>query len=87
MNIKSVYVDAVKRFSLDVDEASGRTFVSIPVSNSMVDYVEWYEVDRETFGRFEADPALAHDLVEKAKRREVDHLLLLPPGTDRGDPT
>ena len=78
MNIKSVYVDAVKRFSLDVDEASGRTFVSIPVSNSMVDYVEWYEVDRETFGRFEADPALAHDL---------DHLLLLPPGTDRGDPT
>jgi hypothetical protein len=84
VNIKSVFVDRVKRFSLDVDEESGRTFVSIPVRNTMVEYTEWYEVDQETFERYKGDPTLAHDFVAKAKRRELDQLLLLKPGTDRG---
>lgn len=72
------------RFSLDVDEESGRSFVSIPVHNAMVEYDEWYEVDRETFESYRADPTRAHDFVEKAKRRELDHLLWFKPGTDRG---
>ena len=84
MQLKPVFVDQVNRFSLDVDEESGRTFVSIPVRNMSVEYSEWYEVNRETFERYRADPALAHDLVGKAKRREVDHLLLFQPGRDRG---
>jgi hypothetical protein len=86
VKLKPVYVDRVNRFSLDIDENSGRTFVSIPVRNSMVEYEESYEVDRGTFDRYEAEPTLAHDFVEKAKRRELDHLLLLPPGADRGVP-
>ncbi len=84
--MKSVYVDRVKRFSLDIDENSGRTFVSIPVTNKMTEYDEWYEVDKATFEKFKADPTLAHDMVEQAKRREIDHLLLLKPGADRGVP-
>ncbi len=86
MKIKPVFVDKVRRFSLDVDEDTGRTFVSIPVRNTMVEYDEWYEVDKETFAKYQADPTLAHELVAKAKRREVDHLLLLKPGSDRGVP-
>lgn len=86
MKIKSVHVDRVRRFSLDVDEESGRTFVSIPVRNSAVEYTEWYEVDGDTFRRFTSDPTLAHDMVDKAKRRQLDHLLLFRPGTDRGVP-
>lgn len=86
MKIKPVFVDKVRRFSLDIDEESGRTFVSIPVRNTMVEYSEWYEVDRATFERFQADPSLAHDLVAQAKRREIDHLLLFKPGRDRGVP-
>ena len=84
MRLKDVYVDKVKRFSLDIDEESGRTFVSIPVSNQLVDYTEWYEVDKQTFDQYLADPALAHDFVDRCKRREMDHLLLFKPGTDRG---
>lgn len=86
MRIKPVFVDQVNRFSLDIDEESGRTFVSIPVRNTMVEYCEWYEVDRATFDQYTADPALALPLVGRAKRREADDLLLFPPGTDRGDP-
>lgn len=84
--MKTVYVDWVRRFSLDVDENTGRSFVSIPVRNSLVEYDEWYEVDDDTFERFQADPTLAHEFVARAKRREIDHLLLLQPGADRGEP-
>lgn len=82
--MRAVFVDRQRRFSLDVDEESGRTFVSIPVVNTKVEYCEWYEVEPDVFAAFCRDPALAHDLVAKAKRRELDHLLLLPPGTERG---
>jgi hypothetical protein len=84
MKMKPVFVDRVRRFSLDVDEETGRTFVTIPVRNQMIEYEEWYEVDQATFERYKADPTLAHDFVGQAKRREVDHLLLYKPGPDRG---
>jgi hypothetical protein len=84
--MKNVFVDRENRWGLDIDEISGRMFVNIPVANRMADYLEWYEIDQETFERFRADPASASDFVTKAKNRELDHLLLLQPGTDRGWP-
>ena len=86
MRMSCVFVDRERRFSLDVDEETGRTFVSIPVRNQTVEYDEWYEVDAQTFSAYRADPALAHDFVDRCKRRELDHLLLLRPGADRGLP-
>jgi hypothetical protein len=83
---KTVHLDRENRWALALDEPSGRTFVSIPVSNPYVDYEEYYEIDRPTFDRFAADPAQAREFVEKAKGRELDHLLLLPPGRLRGEP-
>jgi hypothetical protein len=81
-----VYVDSQRRFSLDIDEDTGKTYVAISVFNGMVEYDEWYEVDAEIFERYRADPALAHDFVDRCKRREMDHLLLLKPGRLRGQP-
>ena len=84
--IEAVFVDRERRFALEIHRESGRTFVSFPVSNPYVDYTEWYEVDRATFDGFVADPASAHEFVEQAKNRELDHLLLLEPGRLRGEP-
>ena len=86
MRWNCVYVDTVRRFSLEIEEESGRTFVAIPVRNQMAEYDEWYEVDAATFEAYRGDPSLAHEFVERCKRRELDHLLLLPPGSDRGVP-
>lgn len=86
VKLEAVHVDRVNRFAFEVDEDTGRTFVSIPVRNTKVEYSEWYEVDRATFDRFVADPALAHGFVEQARNRQLDHLLLFPPGTERGLP-
>jgi len=49
-----------------------------------VEYSEHYEVDDATFARYVADPGLAHDFVARCRKRELDHLLLYPPGADRG---
>ena len=84
MRWNCVFVDKVRRFSLEIEEESGRTFVAIPVRNQMAEYDEWYEVDEETFWKYRVDPSLAHEFVERCKRRELDHLLLLQPGSDRG---
>lgn len=86
MRWNCVHLDTERRFSLEIEEESGRTFVAIPVSNRMADYLEWYEVDAPTFQRYRINPALAYGFVERCKRRELDHLLLFPPGSDRGVP-
>jgi hypothetical protein len=72
--LKWVFVDTVRRFSLEIDEDSGRTFVAIPVEHQdyKVEYTEWYEVDPETFARYRGDPTLAHEFVERCKRGELD---------------
>lgn len=80
----TLFVDPVRRFSLEEDDETGRTFLAIPVRNASVEYTEWYAVERAVFETFRSDPTLAHELAAKAKRREVDHLLLLRPGVDRG---
>jgi hypothetical protein len=85
-DFKAVHVDRVNRFALEIDELSGRTFLSIPVSNPYVDYQEWYELDRATFDSFTADLELAREFADRAKRRELDHLLLFKPGRLRGEP-
>ena len=42
------------------------------------------QVDALTFQRYRTNPALAYGFVERC--RELDHLLLFPPGRDRGAP-
>ena len=74
------------RFSLGIEEDSGRYYLSIPVSNRMVDYEEYYEIDRAAFERYRADPEAARGFLERCRNREVDAQLILKPGSDRGVP-
>lgn len=84
--METLFTDATRRFSLDRDQETGRTFVAIPVRNQVVEYEEWYEIDPETFAAWLLEPELAHDFVQQAKQRKLDRFLLLPPGRDRGSP-
>jgi hypothetical protein len=56
MRTTYVFVDRARRFSLDRDEESERTFVSIPVRSQTAEYGEWYEIDAGTFSAYRADP-------------------------------
>lgn len=72
------------RFSLGVEAISGRFYLSLPVANGLVDYEEYYELDQDTFEQFRANPDIAVPFAERARKRELDHLLLIKPGSDRG---
>ncbi len=86
MKFNDVVVNREHRFSIGVEEDSGRYYVSIPVNNGLVDYEEYYEIDRAQFERYRLQPELALDLVMRARRRDADDLLIVKPGTRRGEP-
>ena len=70
MRMRAVHVDPLARFSLEVDDDTGLTYLGIPVRNTMVEYTEWYLVDRDTFATFVVHPSAAWSMVQRARRRE-----------------
>jgi hypothetical protein len=84
MKFKDVAVNRDERYALGIEEESGKYYVSIPVSNGMVDYEEYYEIDKPTFERYRVDLGSARDLVERARKRQEDDRLIVKPGSHRG---
>lgn len=84
MKFNDVFFSKSERFSVGIEEESGKFYVSIPVSNRMVDYEEYFEIDKSTFDTYIKNPASALSFVERCRNREVDHLLIIQPGIDRG---
>jgi hypothetical protein len=86
LKFKDVVVCREERFSIGVEESSGRYYLAIPVSNSLVDYEEYYEIDREAFVRYQANPKTALGFVERCRNRDADKHLIYQPSKKRGSP-
>ncbi|WP_082951718.1 hypothetical protein [Mycobacterium sp. 852002-51057_SCH5723018] len=86
MTFAVVYSSREDRYSIGVESPSGRYYASIPVSNGIVDYEEYYEITKDQYHQFLRDKAAAIDFVEACRRREHDDLLLQRPGSNRGTP-
>jgi hypothetical protein len=84
MKFKDVVVNRDERFSVGVEQDSGKHYVSIPVSNGLVDYEEYYEIDQPTFEGYVADPSSALEFVKRCRNREMDDRLIVKPGSKRG---
>lgn len=84
MRFNDFYFSKCGRFSIGVEEGSGRFYVSIPVSNGMVDCEEYFEIDKAAFDLYMSSPSLALPFVRRCRNREVDDLLMVQPGRDRG---
>jgi len=84
MKFKDVAVNRDERYALGIEQDSGKYYVSIPVSNGMVDYEEYYEFDKATFDQYRADLGSARDFVERCRRRQEDDKLIVKPGRNRG---
>jgi hypothetical protein len=80
------YVSPEHRFSLGREAGSGRHYLSIPVSNGVVDYEEYYELDSTRYVELLAHPLSALPFVAECRRRQHDDLLLQRPGSNRGTP-
>lgn len=75
------------RFSIGVVQPSGQFYISIPVSNRLVDYLEYYAIDEPTYKMIESDLTLGAPIADRCRRREMDEQLIQKPGSDRGFPS
>ncbi len=84
MKFTDTLVEREERFSLGIEESTGAFYLSIPVGNGMVDYEEYYAIDRALYERYRADPASALPFVQRCRAREEDARLIVKPGSNRG---
>lgn len=59
MKFNDVLVNKAERFSIGIEDVSGRCYVSFPVRNEYVEYEEYYEIDRARFEWFQRNAAAA----------------------------
>lgn len=86
MKFKDSYFSKAHKYCLGIEELSQKRYISIPVSNSKIDYQEYYEIDAQEFEALMNAPEKAIQLAEKCRRRENDANLILKPGSERGFP-
>ncbi|WP_110946375.1 hypothetical protein [Pseudomonas bohemica] len=84
MKFTDHFVSRQHRFSMGFEETTGRFYVSFPVSNGMVEYEEYYEIDQAVFEHFKNDIDAAMAFVMSCRRRQHDDLLMIQPGARRG---
>jgi hypothetical protein len=86
MKPRDEFFSRADRYSLGVEEESGRLYASFPVNSSAFGYEEYYELTKDQYELFMADHSLALAFVEECRRHEHDELLLEKPGWNRGVP-
>jgi hypothetical protein len=84
MRFSPIHVSREHRYALERDLQTGGAVLSIPVSNALVDYLEWYVISEEELERFLSDEASARAFAVQCGRHEHDDRLVLKPGRDRG---
>lgn len=83
MKLKSIFTNETEYFSIGLEETSGKFYLSIPVSNRLVDYEEHNEIPKACFDRYLEKPDSALEFVEQCRNQRMDHLLMIKPGSDR----
>ncbi len=84
MNFKDIIISKKERFSIGLEEDSGKFYISIPVSNSLVDYEEYYKIDKSIYENYPDNIEKIKKLVKMYKKQEKDEDLFLMPGSNRG---
>ncbi|RON56318.1 hypothetical protein [Pseudomonas frederiksbergensis] len=84
MKFQDIAINHTEYFSIGQEADSGKFYLSIPVSNGLVDYEEYYEIDKLSFDQYLEDSSKALDFVEQCRNRRMDHLLMFQTGSDRG---
>jgi hypothetical protein len=84
MRFSDTAIESHSRFSIGRELESGRYYLSIPVSNSCVDYEEYYEISRVMHDSHPKNLEELCSFAEACRRRENDALLLQKPGRNRG---
>ena len=84
MKFQDIYVSKEKRFSIGIEKSSGKYYISIPVSNSYVDYEEYYEISKDIVDQYPKNIDKINKLVSEYRQRKRDDELIIKPGKNRG---
>jgi len=86
MNFDDSFIFKKDRFSIGQETDSKKYYLSIPVSNGLVEYEEYYELTKEEFDRFSNGVAEMRRFAEQCRLRKADDRLIMKPGSKRGSP-
>ena len=84
MKFVNSYINRELQFAIGQEIKSGRYYLSIPVSNRLVDYEEYYEIQKALHNSCPANMGDLTQLAEKCRAHQHDEWLILKPGSDRG---
>ena len=73
-----------ERFSIGREVESGRCYLSVPVSNQLCDYEEYYEISQADHDTYPSNLPSLVAFAARCRARLNDAFLIVPPGTDRG---
>ena len=85
MKFNDDLINTDERYAIGREETTGKYYISIPVSNRLVDYDEYYQISKIAYNLFLTSPAQALAFVVECRNKNNDELLIFKPGTDRGD--
>lgn len=74
------------RFSIGVEESTGKYYLSIPVANPYVDYEEYYEINMSQYDACPGNLDELREIAAKSRARQNDGRLIVQPGRLRGTP-
>jgi hypothetical protein len=76
MKFTDIYFNREERFSLGIEESSGKFYASIPVTNGMTGDEEYYEISHAQLELFKKYLNAALAFVTKCRNRQLDELLI-----------
>jgi hypothetical protein len=71
MKFNDTYFSREDRYSLGIEAISNRYYASIPVSNGMADYEEYYEITPRQYDDFLSNKHAAIEFIESCRRRQT----------------
>lgn len=86
MHFIDKYVFREERFSVGVEETTGKYYLSIPVANLYVEYEEYYEIDPDQYDACPTNLDQLKEIAAKSRTRQNDAKLMVKPGRLRGSP-
>jgi hypothetical protein len=84
MKFVDKFTSRENRYSIGIEEQSGKFYLSIPVSNRVVDYEEYYEITEKEYLNHAANSENIIEFSQGCRNHKNDNLLFIKPGNDRG---
>jgi hypothetical protein len=75
-----------QRFAIGTDAQTHGHYLAIPVAKQMVDYEEYYRLTPDQYRLFSGNVAAGSVFADECRARKCDDVIILAPGTDRGEP-